>query len=106
MFDVVLSNPYTIITAACCCPCVANCVVALRLATAIGGSFIKLGGPVDEVFQLSAVMVGVVGVPGTVGTAPGTVPFGCGNSGDVTNWYPVPPLPKSDGSVKKIRKFN
>lgn len=71
-------------TAACCCPWVANCVVALRLATAIGGSFIKLCGPELVVFQFSDVTVGVVGVPGTVGIAPGTVPFVGGNSGDAT----------------------
>lgn len=84
VLDVVLSSPYTIITAACCCPWVANCVVELRFATAIGGSFIKLCGPVFAVFQLSGAMVGVVGVPGTVVTAPGTVPFVCGNSGEAT----------------------
>lgn len=69
-------------TAACCCPCVANCAVALRLATAIGGSFIKLCGPVVVVFQLSGAMAGAAGVPGTTGT---TVPFVGGNSGDATN---------------------
>lgn len=45
----------------------------------------RLGGPAVVAFQLSAVMVGVVGVPGTLGTVPGTVPLVCGNSGDVTN---------------------
>lgn len=84
VFDVVLSSPYTIMTAACCCPWVANCVVALRFATAIGGSFIKLCGPVLAAFQLSGAIVGVVGVPGTVATVPGTVPFVCGKSGEAT----------------------
>lgn len=71
------------------------------MATAIGGSFIKLCGPVLAVFQLSAVMVGVVGVPGTEGTVPGTVPLVGVNSGDATKGKPVPPLPKSDGSVRR-----
>lgn len=69
----------------------------MRFATAIGGSFIKLWGPVFVVFQLSGAIVGVVGV-GTDATVPGTVPFVCGNSGEATKGYPVPPLPKSDGS--------
>lgn len=84
-------------TAACCCPWEANCVVELRLATVIGGSFIKLCGPVLVAFQLSDDTVGVVGV-GTVGIVP-TVPFVGGNSGDVTKGYP--PLPNRDGSMWK-----
>lgn len=87
-------------TAACCCPCVANCAVALRLATAIGGSFIRLCGPEFVVFQFSGVIVGVAGVPGT-----GTVdPLVGGNSGDATNGYP--PLPKRDGSAEENAEIN
>lgn len=56
----------------------------MRFATAIGGSFIKLCGPVVVVFQLSGEIVGVVGVPGTDGTVPGTLPLVAEKSGDAT----------------------
>lgn len=78
-------------TAACCCPCVVNCVVvAVRFATAIGGSFIKVCGPVG-----AGVIAWLFGA--TTGT-PGTVPFGCGGNSGETKVYPG--APRSGGSIR------
>jgi hypothetical protein len=65
-------------------------VVAVRFATAIGGSFIKVCGPVG---------VGVIAwlLGATACGTPGTVPFAaCGGNSGETNVYPG--APRSGGS--------